>query len=72
MTIQSFFFGSCVYGVTAGTDLGTFTGGNPAQFTANAVLEKLSGSAFACPSTMLWTATYVSTSPAGDLHVEAS
>jgi hypothetical protein len=72
VTINTIFFGTCVYGVTAGTDLGTLTGGNPAHFTANAVAEKLSGSAFACPETSLWTGTYVSTSPAGDFHVEAS
>lgn len=72
VTITTVFFGSCVYGVTAGTDLGLGTGGNPATFSANAVAKKLSGSAFACPETAKFVATYVSTEPAGDLHVEAS
>jgi len=72
VTINTVFFGSCVYGVTEGVDLGILTGGNPATFHANAVAEKLSGSALACPSTSLWTGTYTSTKPAGDLHVEAS
>lgn len=72
VTINTVFFGSCVYGVLANTDLGLVTGGNPATFTANAVAKKLSGSAFACPETSKWVATYVSTEPAGDLHAEAS
>ena len=72
VTINTVFFGSCVYGVKAGTDLGLVTGGNPASFGANAVAIKLSGSAFACPETSKWVATYVSTEPAGDLHAEAS
>jgi len=72
VTINTVFFGSCVYGVSAGTDLGIGTGGNPATFHANAVAKKLTGSAFACPETAKFTATYTSTSPAGDLHTEAS
>jgi hypothetical protein len=72
VTINTVFFGTCIYGVTAGTTLGTLTGGTPATFHANSVMKKLSGSAFACPETGKWTGTYVSTEPAGDLHVEAS
>ena len=72
VTINTVFFGSCVYGVKTGTDLGLVTGGNPATFTANAVAVKLSGSAFACPETSKWQASYTSTEPAGDLHAEAS
>jgi hypothetical protein len=72
VTINTVFFGSCVYGVKAGTDLGLVTAGNPATFTANAVAIKLSGSAFACPETSKWQASYTSTEPAGDLHAEAS
>lgn len=78
VTINTVFFGSCVYGVTAGTDLGTLTGAKtngaelvPATFHANAVAEKLSGSNFACPETSLWKASYVATSPA-DLVVKES
>ena len=72
VTVNTVFFGSCVYGVKAGTDLGLSTGGNPSTFSANAVIVKLSGSAFACPETAKFVATYVSTTPAGDVHMEAS
>ena len=68
VTINTVFFGSCIYGVTSGTSVGTLSG-NPATFTANAVAEKFSGSNFACPETSKWTGTYSSTEPA-NLHVE--
>lgn len=71
VTIQTFFFGSCVYGVTAGTQLGTLAGGKPATFVANAVAKKLSGSEAACPETAKWTAEYQSTG-ATALYVEPS
>jgi len=61
-TINTIFFGSCIYGVT-GTDMGTTVGGNPGSLTVNAIVEKFSGSAFACPSTAKLTGTYVATSP---------
>lgn len=69
VTINTIFFGSCVYGVTAGTSVGTIKG-NPASFTANAVAKKLSGSNFACPETAKWTGNYSATEPA-NLHVES-
>jgi hypothetical protein len=72
VTINTVFFGSCVYGVKSGTDLGVGTGGNPSTFHVNTVAIKLSGSAFACPETTKFTATYTSTEPSGDIHVEAS
>ncbi len=76
VTINTIFFGSCIYGVTSGVDLGeltegiyTKTTGKPtdetAVFHANAVAEKFSGSNLACPSTSRWTATYTLTSPEG-------
>jgi hypothetical protein len=68
VTINTIFFGSCIYGVTSGTSVGTIKG-NPATFTANAVAEKFTGSNLACPSTSKWTGNYSSTSPA-ELHVE--
>jgi hypothetical protein len=60
VTISIPLFGSCVYGVTAGTSLGTLTEGKgtAAVFHANAVAKKLTGSSFTCPDTSLWTATY--------------
>ena len=63
ITINTVFFGSCIYGVTSGTDIGVLTAGAPGSFDANAVAEKFSGSAFACPSTSKWTATYGVTKP---------
>jgi hypothetical protein len=50
-TISIPFFGSCVYGATAGVSLGTLTEGNPATFDLAAVVSKLSGSSITCPST---------------------
>jgi len=67
VTINTVFFGSCIYGVTSGAKVGTLAG-NPAVFTANAVAEKFSGSAFACPSTSKWTGTYNATST--NTHIE--
>lgn len=57
-TIHTVLFGSCAYGFTAGTSLGTVAGGSPATFTANAVAKKLTGSEAACPETAKWTASY--------------
>jgi len=71
-TITTVFFGSCVFGAIAGTDIGILTNGTPATIDANAVTVKLSGSAFACPETYKWTATYQVTEPATNLRVEAS
>jgi hypothetical protein len=72
-TINSVFFGTCVWGVAKATDLGkltTFAGGT-AELHVNAVAIKLSGSNFACPETAKWTGIYVSTTP-DNTRVEAS
>jgi len=64
VTINTIFFGSCIYGVTKGTSIGDLTEGKPAIFHATkAVAEKFSGSAAACPETSLWTSTYTVTEP---------
>ena len=63
VTINTLLFGSCVYGVTSGTTLGTLTEGKPATFDANAVAVRF-GSNFACPETSKWTAEYTLTTPA--------
>jgi hypothetical protein len=65
VTINTIFFGSCVYGVTAGVSVGDLTEGkgSGAIFHANAVIHKLSGSGIACPETAKWVATYQLTSP---------
>jgi len=71
-TVNTVLFGSCVYGVTSGTQLGTFTGGKPAAFDLNAVAKKLTGSEAACPETSKVTASYVLTEPKETtIHVEA-
>jgi len=74
VTINTVFFGSCVYGVKAGADIGTLTGNvTPATLDAHAVAVKLSGSAFACPETATWEASYIATEPTGgSVRVEAS
>jgi hypothetical protein len=63
LTINTVLFGSCVYGATSGTTIGALNEGKPATLTLNAVLEKFSGSNFACPETSNWTGTYTLTSP---------
>jgi hypothetical protein len=68
-TINTIFFGTCVYAVTAGASIGDLTEGNPAVFHANAVVHKQEGSAFACPETLLWIATYTMTKPATTVSV---
>jgi hypothetical protein len=72
VTINTGFFGSCVYGVASGTSIGTLTtaSSGAATFHANAVATRF-GSNFACPSTSKWTGSYTSTEPV-NLRVEAS
>lgn len=65
VTINTVFFGTCVYGVEKGTDLGivtTFSSGS-ATFHFKPVVKKFSGSNFACPQTGQWLGTYTSTEP---------
>jgi hypothetical protein len=71
VTINTFFFGVCRYGVANGTHLGVIKSNSSttAEFTANAVAVKQTGGEFACPSTTKWVATYVSTTP-DNLRVE--
>ena len=64
-TINTVFFGSCIYGVTSGRDFGTLVEGKPSVFVFNSIWEKFSGSNFACPETAKFTGTYTLTSPAG-------
>jgi len=63
VTINTVFFGSCIYGATSGASIYELKEGKAATKEVNAVVEKFSGSAFACPSTAKWTGTYVLTSP---------
>lgn len=73
VTINTVFFGSCVYGNESGVTLGTLTtfSSGVAQFDANAVVERLSPSSFACPETAKWTGLYYNTEPT-NLQVESS
>lgn len=72
VTINTVFFGSCVYGIESGKSIGDLIEGNPAHFTAKAVAKKLSGSNFACPETANWSATYVLTEPKTTISVSTS
>ena len=63
VTINTVLFGSCIYGVAAGTSLGELKEGKPATFVANAGVVRL-GTNFACPETAKWTAEYTLTTPA--------
>lgn len=62
ITINTAIFGSCVYAVPNGGVLGEITEGKPPLFHVKAVTQKISG---LCPSTDIWTATYVLTSQVG-------
>jgi len=61
VTINTIFFGTCVYTVPSGNSLGDLTEGKPAIFHANAVAHKVVGTP--CPTTAVWTATYTWTEP---------
>lgn len=63
VTVNTVLFGSCIYGIKAGGSLGDLTEGKPAVLHVNAVPTKQSGSAFACPETSKWTATFTLTEP---------
>jgi hypothetical protein len=65
VSINTIFFGVCVYGAPAGTHLGTFTGNlTPPVMDLNEIVVKREGSNFACPETTKVTATYTGTEPA--------
>ena len=68
-TYNTVFFGSCIYGVTAGTSLGTIS--TAGTFTVSATVERFPGSAFACPETTKWTSVYLATEP-NPLHFDLS
>jgi hypothetical protein len=63
VTINTFFFGSCVYTVPSGASLGDLTEGKPAIFHANAIAHKVAGSCSLGPETAIWTGTYNLTEP---------
>jgi hypothetical protein len=70
VTIDTTIFGSCVFTIPTGADVGTLTGSTTtnAVFDIDAVASRVSG---LCPSTTKWVGTYKITSPS-PLHVTAS
>jgi hypothetical protein len=71
-TMNTIFFGSCVYGSGTGIEFGTLTGGasGVAGITVNAVLGE--GGGICCPSAK-WSEHYTLTSPSGTaLYVKPS
>ena len=72
-TINTVFFGSCVYAWKKGKQFGELTEGKPAVLHVNSTVEKVSGSNFACPETGTLVGTMTLTSPAETtLSVESS
>jgi hypothetical protein len=61
----------CGYGAGGGTDLGTFTEGNPGTMDIHAVVNKEAGS-FLCPGDLVWNGTYTITTPNSTLDAEPS
>jgi len=62
VTVNTIFFGSCIFKVEKGVDLGKLLEGKPATFEANAVATKVVGGGV-CPESALWSAKYTLTSP---------
>jgi hypothetical protein len=56
VTINTVLFGSCVYGVGAGLDIGSVANGGT-QLVINKTVNRTGGGA-ACPETSVWNATY--------------
>jgi hypothetical protein len=63
VTVNTVLFGSCVFRVENGTDLGTLEEGKPGTFTANAAAIKTIGNSPPCPETSFWSAKYQVTTP---------
>jgi len=63
VTMNTFFFGTCIYGTGEGGHLGVITEGNPGIFHAEAVVLKQEGSGGLCPEKAEWNATYQVTEP---------
>lgn len=72
-TINTVFYGSCVFAWKAGKEFGEITEGNPAVLHVNSTVEKVSGSNFACPENGTLVGTLNLTSPSNTtLSVESS
>ncbi len=63
VTINTVLFGSCVFLITSGKSFGDLTEGKPAILHVNVPLDKISGSNFACPPSIVLTGTFTLTEP---------
>lgn len=61
VTINTVFFGSCIFKFTNGVSLGDLKEGKPGTFAVNAVADVSGG--VACPETGIWSANYTVTEP---------
>jgi len=68
LTINTGFFGSCIYGVSSGVSIGEITEGAPAILHTNAVTSRF-GTNFACPATAKLSGTLTLTTPVTTLSV---
>jgi len=71
-TMNTIFFGSCVYGSSTGIEFGTLTGGASGVAGINVIAVLGEGSGICCPSAK-WSEHYTLTSPSGTaLYVKPS
>jgi hypothetical protein len=63
VTVNTGFFGACVYGTGEGKDMGTTVGGNPGSLTISTTVKLTKNESGLCPSELKFTGTYVATSP---------
>jgi hypothetical protein len=73
VTFNTIFYGVCRYGFASGVHLGKeqTSASGTATLSINAVAAKQPGSEMFCPSSTIWTGTYVSTTPDNE-RIEAS
>jgi hypothetical protein len=63
VTVNTGFFGACVYGTGTGKDLGTLVGGGPATLAISTTVTLTKNESGLCPSETKWTANYKVTQP---------
>jgi hypothetical protein len=63
VTVNTGFFGACVYGTGTGKDLGTLLGGSPATLAISTNVTLTKNESGLCPSETKWTAEYTVTEP---------
>ncbi len=62
-TINTIFYGSCIFAWKAGQEFGEITEGKPPVLHVNSTVEKVSGSDFGCPANGTLVGTLILTSP---------